>query len=37
MEIRQLYLDAINTAEDLIYIENQYFSSRAIYDALADR
>ena len=37
MEIRQLYLDAINAAEDLIYIENQYFSSRAVYDALADR
>jgi phospholipase D1/2 len=36
-EIRQLYLDAIQAAEDMIYIENQYFSSRAVYDALADR
>lgn len=36
-EIRQLYLDAIDAAEELIYIENQYFSSRAVYDALAGR
>jgi len=36
-EIRQLYLDAIYAAEHLIYIENQYFSSRAVYDALLRR
>ncbi len=36
-EIRRLYLGAIATAEKLIYIENQYFSSEAIYNALAER
>lgn len=36
-EIRQLYLDAINAADELIYIENQYLSSFAIYKALLDR
>jgi phospholipase D1/2 len=36
-EIHRLYLDAIATAEQLIYIENQYFSSQAIYTALVDR
>jgi phospholipase D1/2 len=36
-EIRSLYLDAIYAAEKLIYIENQYFSSHAVYKALADR
>jgi len=33
-EIRQLYLDAIAAAEKLIYLENQYFSSEAVYQAL---
>lgn len=36
-EIRHLYLDAISAAEKLIYIENQYFSSQAVYKALSDR
>jgi len=36
-EIRRLYLDAINAAEKVIYIENQYFSSQAVYRALSDR
>ncbi|WP_415835658.1 phospholipase D-like domain-containing protein [Corallococcus soli] len=36
-EIRALYVDAIAAAERFIYIENQYFSSRAIYDALVKR
>lgn len=36
-EIRQLYLDAIAAAEQLIYMENQYFSSWAIHRALLDR
>jgi phospholipase D1/2 len=36
-EIRQLYLDAIDAAENLIYIENQYFSSQAVYKALMER
>jgi phospholipase D1/2 len=36
-EIRSLYLDAIASAEQLIYIENQYFSSRAIFQALEKR
>jgi len=36
-EIRCLYLDAIATAEQVIYIENQYFSSQAIYAALVGR
>ena len=35
--IRELYRDAIASAEKLIYIENQYFSSQAIYQALKDR
>jgi phosphatidylserine/phosphatidylglycerophosphate/cardiolipin synthase-like enzyme len=35
--IRQLYLDAIDGAERLIYVENQYFSSQAVYQALKDR
>ncbi|MHB8111056.1 MAG: phospholipase D-like domain-containing protein [Syntrophorhabdaceae bacterium] len=37
LEIRQLYCDAIYAAENIIYLENQYFSSRVIYDALVDR
>nr|WP_211193958.1 phospholipase D-like domain-containing protein [Pyxidicoccus fallax] len=36
-EVRALYLDAIESAERFIYIENQYFSSRAIYQALVKR
>jgi phosphatidylserine/phosphatidylglycerophosphate/cardiolipin synthase-like enzyme len=36
-EIRNLYIDAISQAEKLIYIENQYFSSQAIYEALKNR
>ncbi len=36
-EIRQLYLDAIASAEKLIYMENQYLSSRNIHDALIRR
>jgi phosphatidylserine/phosphatidylglycerophosphate/cardiolipin synthase-like enzyme len=35
--IRQLYCDAIAAAEQLIYIENQYFSSQAVYQALQER
>ncbi len=37
MEIRHLYLDAIDAAEELIYMENQYLSSRVVYDALVKR
>ena len=37
LEIRQLFLDAIDAAESLIYIENQYCSSEALSDALIDR
>jgi phospholipase D1/2 len=36
-EIRRLYRDAIASAERLVYIENQYFTSRAVYDALLER
>ena len=36
-EIRQLFVDAIDNAESLIYIENQYFSSNAIFSALFKR
>lgn len=36
-EIRSLYIDAIEAAEELIYIENQYFSSQAVYKALVGR
>jgi uncharacterized membrane protein YdjX (TVP38/TMEM64 family) len=36
-EVERLYLDSIESAERLIYIENQYLSSRAIGDALAKR
>jgi phosphatidylserine/phosphatidylglycerophosphate/cardiolipin synthase-like enzyme len=36
-EVRALYLDAIQSAERFIYIENQYFSSRAIFQALVRR
>jgi phospholipase D1/2 len=36
-EIRQLFVDAIESAERIIYIENQYFSSNAIFGALSKR
>ncbi|MBZ0157330.1 MAG: phospholipase [Alphaproteobacteria bacterium] len=36
-EIRFLYLDALHAAQKLIYLENQYFSSCAVYQALLDR
>jgi phosphatidylserine/phosphatidylglycerophosphate/cardiolipin synthase-like enzyme len=36
-EIRALYKDAIAEAENLIYIESQYFSARAVYNALNAR
>ncbi|MCE9670792.1 phospholipase D-like domain-containing protein [Myxococcus stipitatus] len=36
-EVRSLYLDAIDAADRFIYIENQYFSSRAIFQALVRR
>jgi phosphatidylserine/phosphatidylglycerophosphate/cardiolipin synthase-like enzyme len=36
-EIRRLFRDAVGRAESLVYIENQYFSSQAIYEALVRR
>jgi phosphatidylserine/phosphatidylglycerophosphate/cardiolipin synthase-like enzyme len=36
-QIRQLFLDAIESAQRLIYIENQYFSSKAVFYALKER
>ncbi|QQO56650.1 MAG: phosphatidylserine/phosphatidylglycerophosphate/cardiolipin synthase [Thiohalocapsa sp. PB-PSB1] len=33
-EVEQLYLDTIDAASTLLYIENQYLTSRAIADAL---
>jgi phosphatidylserine/phosphatidylglycerophosphate/cardiolipin synthase-like enzyme len=36
-EIRRLYVDAIDAAEELIYIESQYFGSAAVYQALLRR
>jgi phosphatidylserine/phosphatidylglycerophosphate/cardiolipin synthase-like enzyme len=36
-EIKHLYLDAIAAADELVYMENQYFSSQAVYQALLDR
>ncbi len=36
-EVRALYLDAIDAAEHFLYLENQYFSSRAIFQALTRR
>lgn len=36
-EIEQLYLDMIRAAKKYIYIENQYFTSQAIADAIRDR
>jgi phospholipase D1/2 len=36
-EVRQLYLDAIAAARRWIYVENQYFTSAAVGEALAAR
>jgi phosphatidylserine/phosphatidylglycerophosphate/cardiolipin synthase-like enzyme len=36
-EIRDLFLDAIAAADHLVYIENQYFSSEAMFEALVAR
>lgn len=36
-EVKQLYLDAISAARRTIYLENQYFTSAAVGDALAAR
>ncbi|HEX2966626.1 MAG TPA: phospholipase D-like domain-containing protein [Syntrophorhabdaceae bacterium] len=36
-EIENLYRKAIMSAERFIYLENQYFSSRVIYNTFADR
>ena len=36
-EIEQLYLDAIASAETAIYCESQYFASRRIAEAMAER
>jgi phosphatidylserine/phosphatidylglycerophosphate/cardiolipin synthase-like enzyme len=36
-EVEALLVDAINAAEQLIYIETQYFSSRSIAEALVTR
>ncbi len=36
-EIRQLYLDAVDSASALIYLENQYITSVALLDALERR
>jgi len=36
-EVEHLYLDSIRAADRLIYVENQYLSSKAIGDALAAR
>jgi phospholipase D1/2 len=36
-EIRHLFRDAISAAESFIYMENQYFSSQAIHEALVRR
>jgi len=36
-EIRHLYRDSIRAARELVYIENQYFTSKEVYLALAER
>jgi len=36
-EIRRLFRDAVDAAEALIYVENQYFSSHALFEALLRR
>lgn len=37
LHLRQLHVDAIDAAQELIYIENQYFSSHAVLQALLER
>ncbi|MBI1899716.1 MAG: phospholipase [Planctomycetia bacterium] len=36
-QVSQLYQDAIALADELIYIENQYFSSHVVFQALKER
>lgn len=36
-EVRALYVDAIASAERFVYVENQYFSARALFAALVQR
>ena len=36
-ELRELFLRAIGSAEELIYVENQYFTSQEVHDALVAR
>ena len=36
-EIEQLYLDAIEAAQNVIYCESQYFASRRIAEAMSER
>jgi phospholipase D1/2 len=36
-EVERLYLDAIASAQQTIYMENQYFTARCLVDALAAR
>ncbi|ACY16286.1 VTT domain-containing protein [Haliangium ochraceum] len=36
-EVKTLYLDAFEAAEEVIYIENQYLTSQEICEALAER
>jgi len=36
-EVERLYIDAIAAARETIYIENQYFTARALADALEER
>lgn len=36
-EVERLYAQAIASADQLIYIENQYFTSRSVVQALAER
>ncbi len=37
LEVRQLYRDAIDAAEELVYVESQYFSSQDVFQALVER
>jgi phospholipase D1/2 len=36
-EVRQLFLDSIDAAERIVYVENQYLSSVAVHDAFVRR
>lgn len=36
-EVEQLFLDMIRAADDLIYIENQYFTCTSVGEAIAER